>query len=282
VTIQVGMTTSFGVVGSPIKHSLSPVIHGAAYAHLGLDFSYQSYEVTKGELRKFLSESDLAGVSVTMPLKYEAFELASSHDEPAAITRVANTLVRAAGAWMGYNTDVAGFMNCFKSVKNVKTATILGSGATARSAALAISRSFPDAYIYVVGRNTESTGEVVSLLTELGAAGSTREADKAVILESDLVVSTVPGNAFETLWKQSDLVADRPTGTLFDVAYDPWPSMASRVWGNNSISGLELLVWQATEQVKIFAESVGHPVLVADQELYKVMSDVLQDKTKST
>ncbi|MSZ53418.1 MAG: shikimate dehydrogenase, partial [Actinobacteria bacterium] len=74
------MKTSFSVVGSPIEHSLSPVLHTAAYKHLGLGFVYGKNEVPAGGLGNFLSSSDLSGVSVTMPLKNEAFAFAASHD----------------------------------------------------------------------------------------------------------------------------------------------------------------------------------------------------------
>jgi shikimate dehydrogenase len=66
---------------------------------------------------------------------------------------------------------------------------------------------------------------------------------------------------------------------LFDVAYDPWPSPASKVWGDNSISGLELLIWQAIEQVKLFANSRGKAVEVHDQELYLAMKAAAATQT---
>lgn len=274
------MRTELGVVGSPIQHSLSPVIHNAAYAHLGLDFSYQKHEVASGDLRNFLNERNLSGVSVTMPLKREAFELADSHDDQAGITGVVNTLLRHSGLWQGFNTDVNGFMHCFRALSNVRVVTILGSGATARSTALAVSRSFPEANVFVVARNRNSTDGLVEFLSSLGMTASSIAPELATIVGSDLVVSTVPGGALDELWHQVGLEDEIPAGTLFDVAYDPWPSSAATSWGKDSISGLDLLIWQAVEQVKIFAAALGAPVVVSDDELYKVMTNALNEESK--
>lgn len=274
------MRTELGVVGSPIQHSLSPVIHNATYAHLGLDFSYQKHEVASGDLRNFLNESNLSGVSVTMPLKREAFELADSHDDQAGITGVVNTLLRHSGIWRGHNTDVSGFIHCFRALSNVQIVTILGSGATARSAALAVSKCFPEANVFIAARNQTSANSIVELLTRLGMRASSIAPELAIILGSDLVVSTVPGGALDKLWHQVGLEDEIPAGTLFDVAYDPWPSSAATSWGKDSISGLDLLIWQAVEQVKIFAAALGAPVVVSDDELYKVMTKALNEESK--
>lgn len=274
------MRTELGVVGSPIQHSLSPVIHNATYAHLGLDFSYQKHEVASGDLRNFLNESNLSGVSVTMPLKREAFELADSHDDQAGITGVVNTLVRHSGLWLGHNTDVSGFIQSFRALSNVNVITILGSGATARSAALAVSKCFPESDVFIAARNKTSSDAIVDLLASLGIRASSTAPEASVIFGSDLVISTVPGDAFEQLWNQVELAGKRPTGTLFDVAYDPWPSKAARSWVKNSISGLDLLIWQAIEQVKIFAAAAGAPVGISDDELFKVMTNALKVESK--
>ena len=280
MTILVGMTTEFGVVGSPIKHSLSPVIHSAAYLSLGFDFSYQKHEVSQGELAMFLNKSSLSGVSVTMPLKYEAYQFAASFDDYAARTGVVNTLVRGIGGWIGHNTDVSGFIECLKQVPEAGKITVLGSGATARSAALAISKVFPGADVLVVGRSAQSVDEVIDLLSGAGVKAAAASISPASVLSSDLIISTVPGSALEELWNEVANNATTTTGTLFDVVYSPWPSTASRSWGPRSISGLELLIWQAIGQVRIFAEASGDSISVADDELYKIMKAAIQEQSE--
>jgi shikimate dehydrogenase len=265
------MTSKFCVVGSPIKHSLSPIIHKAAYSLLGLDFSYERIEVSLGGLRAVMAEQTFSGLSVTMPLKYEAFDLADSHSPEAEKTGVVNTLVRSSHGWVGHNTDVIGFVKCFNQVPKAQSITILGSGATARSAALAISRVFPAAKLSVVGRTPISILDFTLYLDSLGLTSEIVDPEPSSLVGADLVVSTVPAAAFTELWDQLGAVTTANRGILFDVAYDPWPSLASRAWGGKTISGLELLVWQAIEQVRLFAESRGHSVPVIEQDLYESM-----------
>jgi shikimate dehydrogenase len=273
------MTNKFCVVGSPIKHSLSPIIHKAAYAHLGLDFSYERIEVSLGGLRFVMEDQSISGFSVTMPLKYEAFDLSDSCSIEAEETGVVNTLIRSSNGWVGHNTDVFGFVKCFNQVPEPQSITILGSGATARSAALAISRVFPTAKLSVVGRSTSSLVEFTGYLNGLGIFSEVLAPEPASIVGADLVVSTVPAGAFSQLWDQLGAVATASEGVLFDVAYDPWPSLASQAWGGKTISGLELLVWQAIEQVKLFADSTGHSVPIVDNELYVSMIDAVADQS---
>jgi shikimate dehydrogenase len=274
------MTIELAVVGSPIQHSLSPVIHSAAYSYLGFDFSYGRHEILNGELGGFLGGSRISGVSVTMPLKYEAFELANGVEQNASKTGVVNTLVRQAGGWFGHNTDVSGLAQCFKQIHPVETVTILGSGATARSASLAISHVFPEAKVGVLGRSTKSVDETVALLKGFDVNAHASSASVATVTDVDLVVSTVPGFAFEELWGQVENERISSRGTLFDVAYDPWPSIASRSFGARSLSGLELLVRQAVEQVRVFAESNGLSVLAPDDELYNLMMAAIQNQSE--
>ena len=265
------MTSKFCVVGYPIKHSLSPVIHKAAYARLGLDFSYERIDVPLGGLGAVMEDQALSGLSVTMPLKYEAFELSDSYSPEAERTGVVNTLVRSSNGWVGHNTDVFGFAKCFNEVPDPQRITIVGSGATARSVALAISRVFPAAKLTVIGRTASSLVEFNGYLNSLGISSEVLEPEASSLVGSDLIVSTVPAGAFTQLWDQLGTTSSANRGILFDVAYDPWPSLASRAWAGKSISGLELLVWQAIEQVKLFVDSTGHQVPIVDQELYESM-----------
>jgi shikimate dehydrogenase len=226
------MTNKFCVVGSPIKHSLSPIIHKAAYAHLGLDFSYERIEVSLGGLRFVMEDQSISGFSVTMPLKYEAFDLSDSCSIEAEETGVVNTLIRSSNGWVGHNTDVFGFVKCFNQVPEPQSITILGSGATARSAALAISRVFPTAKLSVVGRSTGSLVEFTGYLNGLGIFSEVLAPEPASIVGADLVVSTVPAGAFSQLWDQLGAVATASEGGLCDVAYAPWRSLGRKdhIW----------------------------------------------------
>lgn len=265
------MTTKFCVVGSPIQHSFSPAIHKAAYSLLGLDFDFDKLEVPPGRLKGVLEDKSISGLSVTMPLKYEAFRLAETSSVEALKTGVANTLLRSSNGWIGHNTDVHGFEKCFRQVPAAESITIVGSGATARSAVLAMSRVFPSAKLSVVGRSMQSVSDLLEAISAFGMDASEVKPDTSSVVHADLVVSTVPGSAFSQLWENLGPDTGATRGFLFDVAYDPWPSRACQAWGENTISGLELLIWQAIEQVKLFATSVGSVIQADDQELYLAM-----------
>jgi len=246
---------------------------------LGLNFSYERIEVPLGGLGAVMEDQAFSGLSVTMPLKYEAFDLSDSYSPEAEKTGVVNTLVRFSNGWVGHNTDVLGFAKCFNQVKVPQIIAIVGSGATARSAALAISRVFPAAKVSVVGRTASSLIEFARYLNSLGIASDVLEPEASSLAGADLVVSTVPAGSFTELWDQLGASTSANLGCLFDVAYDPWPSLASRAWAGKTISGLELLIWQAIEQIKLFVDSTGNKVPIVEQELYESMIGAVADQS---
>lgn len=274
------MTTSFSVVGSPIEHSLSPVLHSAAYEHLGLPFSYQKQFVGAGALEGFLDSSSFAGVSVTMPLKQEAFALASSHENHALATGVANTLFRRDGSWSAANTDVYGITQAIGSTPAPKRTLLIGSGSTSRSALVALSQKFPLTEISIVARNNESAKKLSDFSESLGFSSSLQPASSEALLSADLVMSLVPAGSFTDLWNEISQNSSPRTGTLFDVAYNPWPSEAALAWGSGSvISGIEMLIWQAIEQVQLFISATGLEREIDRDSLYQVMKYALSPKT---
>ncbi|MFM6962938.1 MAG: shikimate dehydrogenase family protein, partial [Micrococcales bacterium] len=135
-------TKHLGVVGSPIDHSKSPAIHTAAYRVLKLDWDYVANEVVGGNLDAWLAglDENWIGVSVTAPLKEEAAAYAVRDMEKALGS--ANTLVRAGNSWKAYNTDVFGIQQALDSIdaSSVRAVTVIGAGATAKSALAAVSR----------------------------------------------------------------------------------------------------------------------------------------------
>ncbi len=274
------MTSKFGVIGSPIRHSLSPAIHKAAYAALGFDFSYDRREVFAGDLTEFLAENAFAGLSVTMPLKYEAFLVSDDRSKEATETSVVNTLISTDGKWIGHNTDVAGFRGIFNQLSEPSNVTVLGSGATARSAVFAISSAFPGSSLSVMGHSSSSVEDLVSLAKGFGLDAKARELSTETLVSSDLVISTVPGDALGELWEQVSTLKPIPKSVLIDVSYNPWPSRACLAWSAQTISGLELLIWQAIEQVKLFTQSQGRQDGLADQELFALMKEAANKETE--
>ena len=266
------MIPKLSVLGSPISHSKSPAIHSAAYRVLGLDWTYDKIEVRKGGLRSFMEQLDplWLGLSLTMPLKEEAARFANSLDAAAELTGAVNTLVRTDAGWAGYNTDVFGIVQAVRlaGVETPKTVLILGSGATATSAVTAVKELSPNATVLVHARNAETRGQLVAYAKELGLkAHSVRFLTRAAS-RANLTIATLPGGALNAVAEKLAKKNFRPNGAILDVAYDPWPSKIASVWSRADqtiISGLEMLLWQAVAQIRIF--KTGDPTLQLPNEV---------------
>lgn len=273
------MTSKFCVVGSPISQSLSPLLHIAAYERLRLDFSYDAHEVASGDLTVFLAGSDYQGVSVTMPLKSEAFELAGERSTQAGITRAANTLTRTSDGWSASNTDIYGLTQALGQILPPSRTAIIGAGATANSSLAALAELFPSTKVEILARDEKAGSEAVNFGLSLGLAVSSEKISAERLASSDLVLSLVPTGSFENVWADVAALSDAPSGWLFDAVYNPWPTLPARSWeGERVISGLEMLIWQAIEQVKLFALSVGHDIELDNSEIFSVMKAAVSDK----
>lgn len=247
------------VLGSPIAHSLSPVLHLAAYRYLGLDWGYRAIEVEPAGLAGFLDDCDgrWVGLSLTMPLKEAVLPLLDESDELVRLTGAANTLVFADGRRLGFNTDVAGIVAALEEGGvpiGARRAVVVGAGATARSAVVALARLGIDE-IEIMARRPEAGGRPVELARELGRSArvvpwASARAGERGPLDADIVVSTVPAGAADILAP----MVPRDAGLLLDVVYSPWPTLLAEEWhafGGNVVGGLSMLTWQAAEQVRL-------------------------------
>jgi shikimate dehydrogenase len=247
------VTTRCGVAGSPIAHSLSPVLHRAAYAHLGLDWEYERHEVSETRLGAFLDGLDgtWRGLSLTMPLKHEAVRLATDVSPLARRVGAANTLLLDGSRRYAENTDVPGLVDALRErgVEKADHATVVGGGATAASAVAALA-GFAGR-VEVVVRNPDRAAEVLGVADAVGIACRVVPWSDAVgALAAPLVVATTPKGAADAL---SASVPAEP-GVLFDVLYDPWPTPLAAAWeaaGGRVLGGLDLLIHQAVLQVEL-------------------------------
>ncbi len=280
------MSKRFAVLGSPIDHSKSPAIHLAAYRVLGLNWEYGRAEVQKGLLRTFLAglDSDWNGFSVTMPLKEEASRFADVLDDYARLTGATNTLyLDEFGKWHGYNTDVFGIVEAILGARigQIKHALILGSGATATSAMVALSVLAPGAQVEVLARNKKSRAELLSLGKKVGLKTKTAGGLRAASRVSNLTISTLPAGSID---KQAEKLARamfwKPKGALLDVAYHPWPSKLAAAWsvkGKRTISGLDMLIWQAVAQIRIFTSGSPEKELPNEIAVVSAMQIAVED-----
>jgi shikimate dehydrogenase len=252
------------VLGSPIKHSLSPVLHGAAYQALGLHgWRYDMIECDEPGLPPLIDGMgpEWAGLSLTMPLKRVALAVADEVSPLARAVGAANTLVfppggPAAGR-RADNTDAAGMVAALREagLGPVQQAVILGAGGTAQSALAAV-RELGHRSPVVLVRDLGRTGELRETAERLGMRPTiSGRLFEEPLPESDLVISTLPGGAADPLrsapWA--------PGTTVLDMVYAPWPTPfagSALAAGCRVVSGLAVLLRQAVAQVELMT---GYP-----------------------
>ena len=251
------------MLGRPVAHSLSPVLHTAAYRAAGLeDWSYAAHDVGADELGAFVDGLDGSwrGLSLTMPLKEVAFDVATTVAQTAQVTGAVNTLVRRADlGWDADNTDVHGIEAALAEVSHDGSAVLLGGGATARSAIVALARL--GVTRLVLATRGEARPETLRVAADSGVAVEVvplaswgdhgdHHGDHR---DGQLVVSTLPP---EGAVGATAALRDLPRGgTLMDVVYADWPTplaQAAERAGMTVISGLDMLVHQAAEQFRLF------------------------------
>lgn len=247
------MIRNAAVVGSPISHSLSPVLHRAAYAALGLDWVYRGLEVTEEQLPGFVAGLDetWVGLSLTMPLKEAVLELADEVSWTARTTTSANTLLLPQRHAL--NTDVDGLCIALQRAGFAEppgfTGTVVGAGATARSAVAAM-HQLGAGEVHLLARRPEGAVPARRAAERIGIRLEVHCFAESQYLAAPLVVAAVPAGVADAL------VAGVPPepGWLLDVVYSPWPTVVARAWAARSgtiVSGLEMLLAQAERQVEL-------------------------------
>ncbi|GAA1411449.1 shikimate 5-dehydrogenase [Glutamicibacter uratoxydans] len=246
------------VLGKPIGHSKSPVLHRAAYQLLDAPISYQAIELDPSQAPEHaqrLRDGSWAGCSVTMPLKDVFVPLMDQVSERVQRLGALNTIVvRQDGSLFGENTDVAGLVGALHdfSVRQVLEPTVLGSGNTAL-AAIEACAALGARGVKLIVRDASRSARAVQLAAALGLEASVVQIDQ-LLAERDplagqqLVFSTLPPRAADS-WVQALGPCE---GVLLDVAYDPWPSALAAAWQGPVVSGLHMLVHQAVEQARLF------------------------------
>lgn len=239
-------TAVYGVVGRPVSHSLSPVMHNAAFAAHGLDAVYLPLAAADfDDFRQFAEAIDLRGASVTAPFKLDAFALAGAADMDGQQAQAINTLRRSVGRWEGRNTDAAGFMAPLAGRGSLEgqRATVLGAGGAARSVAMALRQA--GATVTIVARRDAQAAAVAA------RAGVRAAPWPPTPASWDLLVNATPVGTAPRV-DDSPLAASQLDGRLvYDLVYNPprtrlLADAAAR--GCEVIGGLEMLVAQAGAQ----------------------------------
>lgn len=277
------VTRRAAVLGSPVSHSLSPALHHAAYAALGLDdWAYERHEVDEGGLAPFVASLDpsWAGLSLTMPLKVAAFDVATEVSPLARATAAINTLVRDDTGWSGDNTDVHGVVAALREggAAGARRARVLGAGATARSALVAL-QELGVQEVMVAARDEMKAQQLVD---SMDLSIDVTIYDLAVWVydwpPADVVVSTLPGGPANEAaasvvtgagrgHMRRGRVSEIADGVLLDVVYADWPTPLARAaarGGATVVPGTRMLLHQAARQVELMTgRSVDDDVLAA-------------------
>lgn len=252
------------VIGSPIEHSLSPVIHRAAWAQLGIDgWEYHRVEQDTDSLPGFIAGlgADCAGLSVTMPCKQAVMPLLDVIDPLASAVGAVNTVVPSSGVLAGFNTDVTGIASAVRRACSMagcsapSSALVLGARATA-SSALAALGELGITSSTVAARRFGGPGSVVAAASRLGVTieqvlWSDAEAVDRAASSADLVISTLPASAADPL---AERLRVREGQILLDVVYSPRDTALRRAFENAGgvvAEGTDMLVFQAGAQVQL-------------------------------
>jgi len=248
------------VLGKPIAHSLSPVLHRAAYEALGFaDWTYELVECDEAGLAAYVWSRgpEWAGLSLTMPLKRTVLPLLDHVDHLAAAAGGANTVVFRPEGRYGYNTDVQGIVDALTEAgaPTPATVTILGAGATACSALAAVGE-LGAAGADVIVRDPSRASGLLTTADRLGLKARLRPwadlADDDAALPG-LLISTVPAGAADDYSERIRLTRHAPPA-LLDVVYHPWPTplaQAAAAAGSLVASGYAMLLHQAAAQVEL-------------------------------
>jgi shikimate dehydrogenase len=251
-------THAVGIIGDPIRHSLSPVLHNAAFAALGLDWAYLAFEVAEGAGSAAVTAVralGLEGLSVTMPHKADAAGAVDRLSPTAERLGVVNTVVRRGSLLLGESTDGDGFIDALRADRGFDPAgrrcVILGAGGAARAVVLALAEAGA-AEVVVVGRTPSRAEGTAALAGSLGRVGVAEDAS-----EADLVVNATPVGMEGTT--TSGLPVDpRLLGggqLVADLIYAPAVTAfleAARARGAATVNGLGMLVHQAGRQFHLW------------------------------
>ncbi|WNM25768.1 shikimate dehydrogenase [Demequina capsici] len=278
-----GQVRRAGVLGHPISHSLSPVLHRAAYRALGLDWEYDAYDVTEEQLPDFVRGlgTEWAGLSLTMPLKVAAMPLMDFIEPMAKLVGALNTVVvqhvGSTRQLIGANTDVHGIVAALREagIEQAESAVVIGAGATATSTLAALGQLGCTAPV-VAARSRARAGGLVRAASRMGVSPSLvplgePQADAALgerLSHADVVVSTIPASAGAAL---APSLLDA-SGVLLDVVYDPPVTPLAAGWikaGGTFVGGRRMLLHQASEQVRLITGQKG-PIAAMDAALSQV------------
>lgn len=251
------------VIGDPIEHSLSPVMHNAAFKTLHLNYVYLAFQVKRGELEEainWIRAIGIHGISVTLPHKVEIIRHLDSVDQFAKVIGAVNTIHNKAGKLIGYNTDGIGALNALKEkVPQLKrkTIVILGAGGAARAIAFTLANEGVN--LTILNRTGNKAKRLAKELEKFGTVSGFKLETKSLreaLTDADILINTtqvgMSPKENETLVTRNFM---KPDLTVFDIVYNPLKTKLlkeAEAAGATTIDGVNMLVYQGAEAFKIW------------------------------
>lgn len=248
-----------GVIGQPIRHSLSPTLYNAAFRAVELDWAFMAFEVAPGEGAAAIDAArvlGLDGLSVTMPHKEEVIPALDRLSPTAAALGAVNVVVREGSELVGDSTDGAGFIDALKDdegfVPAGRTCAVVGAGGAARAVVRALAEAHA-AEIVVVNRSRERADAAVALAGGIGRIGSDDD-----IRDAEIVVNATPVGMAHMAGIPFDPDLLHAGQLVVDLIYHPpvTPLLAAaRERGLTAVNGLGMLIHQAARAFRLWT---GH------------------------
>ncbi len=254
------MYQAYGVLGFPLGHSLSPLLHNQAFQMLAMNRSYFTWEITTGDLDHFMRAVrilPLSGVSVTIPHKENVISFLDGISPEAKEIGAVNTIFWQDGRLMGTNTDYLGFMAPIREL-DLSSALVLGSGGASRSVLYGL-KKLGVQRITLCSRSPEKARNLAEIFGAEHIPWPARNNHQADILVNTTPLGTLGENEDKNPWDYGHL----PFKAVYDLVYNPLRTRLIRQakgQGIITVSGLSMFVHQAREQFRIWTGEVFDPV----------------------
>ncbi len=288
-----GKTKIMGVIGYPVEHSLSPLMHNAALHHLGLDYVYLPFPIAPDNLERAIAcfaSIGVVGFNVTIPHKQGIIPLLHELSPIAQAIGAVNTVIRVGEKWVGTNTDVAGFIaplqNTYNQNWHENKALVIGNGGAAR-AVVAGCIQLGMTEIHLVGRNIEKLKQFEQSWIDSTLADKFTNKLKIhsweklpqLIPQSNLLVNTTPigmyPNIDESPVTENQLHQLPSHAIAYDLIYNPKPTRflkLAQAQGAIALDGLEMLVQQGAAALKLWLQQENINVEIPIAKMQQVLT----------
>ncbi len=278
-----GRTKVCGIIGDPIEHTMSPVMHNAAFKNKGVDYVYLAFRVKKEELGRAIEGMralNMRGLNITIPHKVAVIQFLDELDHLADKIGAINTIVNNDGVLKGYNTDATGFLQALRErgiEPKGKRVVVLGAGGASRAISFILAER--GSSLVILNRTWDKAKICADRISEIFQSEATalklnRENLAAALSQADILVNAtsvgMSPNINETPVTSNLL---KPGLVVFDIVYNPIKTRLRREAeeaGAKTISGLDMLVWQGALAFEKWT-GLKAPVGVMREEVIKVL-----------